>query len=110
MGDVNKLKQVFINLFRNACEAVSPGDRITCQLTQNSNQKFIDIQIHNGGEVIPTEILPKLMQPFCSTKPSGTGLGLAIVKRIVTAHGGTIQIQSDLESGTTVTVQFPVVE
>lgn len=110
MGDVNKLKQVFINLFRNACEAVLSGDRITCKLMQNLSQQCIDIQIHNSGEPIPADILPKLMQPFYSTKPSGTGLGLAIVKRIVTAHGGNIQIQSDRESGTTVTVQLPSIK
>ncbi|MDX2232215.1 MAG: ATP-binding protein [Leptolyngbyaceae cyanobacterium bins.349] len=107
MGDLNKLKQVFFNVFRNACEAVSPGDRITCTLIQNFNQQCIDIQIHNGGKPIPAELLPKLMHPFCSTKPSGTGLGLAIVKRIVTAHGGNVQIQSALNSGTTVIVQLP---
>jgi len=108
MGDVNKLKQVFINLFRNACEAIQSGDRITCELTIDSTSTHACIQIHNDGEPIPPEILPKLTQPFCSTKPSGTGLGLAIVKRIVTAHGGELAIQSSLAAGTTVIVQLPL--
>jgi signal transduction histidine kinase len=107
MGDGHKLKQVFINLFRNACEAVADGDRVTCAITCDPHSQPIQIHIHNGGEPIPPEILPKLMQPFCSTKPSGTGLGLAIVKRIITAHGGEIFIRSTAATGTTAIVQLP---
>ena len=108
MGDLPKLKQVFINLFRNACEAIEPGDRVTCKLIYGPQADQICICIHNGGEPIPPEILPRLTQPFCSTKRSGTGLGLAIVKRIVTAHGGELVIQSDALTGTTVRVQLPI--
>lgn len=109
MGDLNKLKQVFFNLLRNACEAIAPGEQITCEIACNPPQTHLSIQIQNGGDPIPPDILPKLMQPFCSTKSSGTGLGLAIVKRIVTAHGGTIHIQSEAPIGTTVTVQLPLI-
>lgn len=109
MGDLNKLKQVFINLFRNACEAIRLGDHITCELTNDSNLSYICVQIHNGGEPISPETLPKLMEPFYSTKPLGTGLGLAIVKRIVIAHGGELSIQSNVATGTTVIVQLPLV-
>ncbi len=108
LGDVNKLKQVFINLFRNACEAIAPGDTVTCELIQGTNPTQICIRIHNGGEPIPAKILPRLTEPFCSTKPSGTGLGLAIVKRIVMAHGGELSIQSEALAGTTVNVQLPI--
>jgi signal transduction histidine kinase len=108
LGDGNKLKQVFINLFRNACEAIAPGDLVTCELIQGTNPTQICVRIHNGGNPIPPEILPKLTEPFCSTKPSGTGLGLAIVKRIVMAHGGELSIQSDALTGTMVSVQLPI--
>ncbi len=108
LGDLNKLKQVFINLLRNACEAIEPGERVTCELMQGDRPNSICIGIHNGGEPIPAEILPRLTEPFCSTKASGTGLGLAIVKRIVMAHGGELSIQSDATSGTTVRVQLPI--
>jgi signal transduction histidine kinase len=67
------------------------------------------INVHNGGEPIPSEFLSKLSQPFFSTKPCGTGLGLAITKRIVNAHNGKLSICSDLLTGTTVSVQLPVV-
>jgi signal transduction histidine kinase len=108
LGDVNKMKQVFINLFRNACEAIAPGGMVTCEVIQSSKPTQICIHIHNGGDPIPAEILPRLTEPFCSTKPSGTGLGLAIVKRIVTAHGGELSIQSDALTGTTVSIQLPI--
>jgi signal transduction histidine kinase len=108
LGDLNKLKQVFINLFRNACEAIAPGEQVTCNLTQSTMPSHICIHIHNGGEPIPPALLPKLTEPFCSTKVSGTGLGLAIVKRIVLAHGGELSIQSDAQTGTTVCVLLPI--
>jgi signal transduction histidine kinase len=65
------------------------------------------MQVHNGGDPIPADVLPKLTQPFVSTKASGTGLGLAIVKRIITAHGGELQIESTPSQGTTFTVILP---
>jgi hypothetical protein len=127
LGDVNKLKQVFINLFRNACEAIAPGEPVTCNLTKgprlgsldssldtkldtklDTNPAWLHIRIHNGGDPIPAELLPKLTQPFCSTKASGTGLGLAIVKRIIMAHDGDLLIQSEAPTGTTATVALAI--
>ncbi|KYC37240.1 ATPase [Scytonema hofmannii PCC 7110] len=108
LGDRDKLKQVFINIVRNACEAVSAGDVIKWQVDTLS-QGNVCINVCNSGEPIPPEILSKLTQPFFSTKPSGTGLGLAITKRIVNAHAGELSIQSDAVTGTTVCVQLPMV-
>lgn len=107
-GDQDKLKQVFINLIRNACEAVSAGDVIRWEVDASATA-YVSISIHNGGEPIPADVLPKLTQPFCSTKPGGTGLGLAITKRIVHAHGGALSIQSAPEIGTIVRVKLPTV-
>ena len=106
-ADQDKLKQVFINLVRNAFEAIAPGEKIRCEISP-SHLEQVCIHIHNGGEPIPPEILPQLTTPFCSTKPSGTGLGLAIVKRIVTAHDGELTIHSSA-IGTTVSVQLLIV-
>ncbi|NMG08184.1 GAF domain-containing sensor histidine kinase [Brasilonema sp. UFV-L1] len=108
VGDKDKLKQVFINIVRNACEAVSDGDVVTWFVNTSSEDK-VCISVCNGGEPIPSEILSKLTQPFFSTKPGGTGLGLAITKRIVNAHGGELFTQSDAATGTTVSVQLPVI-
>ncbi|MEH2188809.1 MAG: ATP-binding protein [Nostoc sp.] len=108
LGDKDKLKQVFINIVRNACEAVSAGNVIKWEVDSSSPDK-ICINVCNGGEPIPSEVLSKLTQPFFSTKPSGTGLGLAISKRIINAHGGELSIESDTVTGTKVSVQLPVV-
>ncbi|NJL64862.1 MAG: GAF domain-containing protein [Methylacidiphilales bacterium] len=107
LADKDKLKQVFINIVRNACEAVSAGEKIKWVVETQAIDK-VGIHVHNGGEPIPTEILSKLTQPFFSTKSSGTGLGLAITQRIVKAHGGELSIKSELEYGTTVSVQFSI--
>lgn len=109
LGDLDKLKQVFINLFRNALEAIAPGDAVICEIVPSVHPNQVCIQIHNGGEPIPADVLPRLTEPFCSTKPSGTGLGLAIVKRIVMAHNGDLFIASTAE-GTTVSIQLVIVE
>lgn len=106
LGDNDKLKQVFINLIRNACEAVSAGEVINWNVDDSATDHAY-ISIHNGGEPIPPDVLPKLTQPFCSTKSGGTGLGLAITKRIINAHGGDLSIQSTPELGTIVSIKLP---
>jgi signal transduction histidine kinase len=108
LGDKDKLKQVTINLIRNAWEAIANGEVVTCQLETGSNCDRVGISIHNGGTPIPAELLPKLTQPFCSGKPGGTGLGLAIVKRIVDAHGGALSIESNALEGTKVNITLPL--
>jgi signal transduction histidine kinase len=107
MADINKLKQVFINLFRNACEAIAPHEIIRCSICAQIDSNYVSIQIHNGGDPIPSELLPRLTTPFCSSKPSGTGLGLAISKRIITEHQGKLTIASS-SLGTTVSVYLPI--
>lgn len=108
-GDRDKLKQVFINLIRNACEAIEPGQPITWRIDLGAENNYICISIHNGGHPIPAEVLLKLGTPFFTTKPSGNGLGLAIVRRIVEAHNGKLLIQSEPESGTIVSIKLPVI-
>ncbi|MCY7274481.1 MAG: GHKL domain-containing protein [Phormidesmis sp. CAN_BIN44] len=108
LADINKLKQVFINLVRNAFEAIDPGEKVSCEIVSSSHSERVCINIHNRGDLIPPEILAQLTTPFCSTKPSGTGLGLAIVKQIVTAHHGELSINSST-AGITVSVQLPII-
>ncbi|AFY57191.1 signal transduction histidine kinase [Rivularia sp. PCC 7116] len=107
LGDTDKLKQIFINLLRNACEAVGNGELIKWRVCY-PNMNYVRISINNGGTPISSFSLSKITQPFYSTKPDGTGLGLAIVERIVQAHGGKLLIQSNLTTGTTVYVELPV--
>lgn len=106
MGDRDKLRQVFINLISNASEAVIPGETIKWRVETSEN--IVIIQVQNGGDPIPAEMIPKLTQPFYTTKSSGNGLGLAITNRIIEAHQGTLIIESSTESGTTVTVSLPI--
>ncbi|MCY7272983.1 MAG: GAF domain-containing protein [Phormidesmis sp. CAN_BIN44] len=106
LGDRDKLKQVVINLVRNACEASPITEAVECRI-EILDSSHVCIQVWNQGEVIPPEILSKLGQPFFSTKSEGTGLGLAIVNRIVKAHSGQFLIQSN-DSGTCVSVQLPM--
>ncbi len=106
MGDRDKLKQVFINLIDNACEAVGEGDTVLWTVECQGDR--VQIQIQNGGQPIPPENLAKLTKPFFTTKSTGTGLGLAIVKRIVEAHGGELQIESTAATGTMVRVLLPL--
>ncbi|MDY6937316.1 MAG: ATP-binding protein [Cyanobacteriota bacterium] len=107
-GDRDKLKQVFINLIQNACDASPLEETVTWRVECKGDR--IDLQICNGGKPIPAEVLPKLTQPFYTTKASGTGLGLAIVKRIIEAHEGEFSIASNPQTGTTVTVCLQAIE
>jgi PAS domain S-box-containing protein len=107
-GDKDKLRQVFINLIDNACEAVAAGEVITWTIVTESSTNRVLIQVHNQGDPVPSEYLEKLTKPFYTTKSSGTGLGLAIVKRIVEAHGGTLAIASSVLHGTMVSVCLPL--
>ncbi|MCU0525557.1 MAG: ATP-binding protein [Elainella sp. Prado103] len=110
LGDRDKLKQVFINLLSNACEATSEGDQIGCRIEFCAHHQTVCIHIYNAGQPIPPDILAQLTKPFFTTKSTGNGLGLAIVKRIVEAHKGELKIcSSDQLGGTQVSVILPFV-
>ncbi len=108
-GDEAKLQQTFLSIFRNACEAMSPGGHLHIQVSQHRAGRGLDVQIliKNDGVPIPAEIVDKVFEPFFTTKQSGIGLGLPSVKKIVEEHGGTIAIGSAPGEGTTVTIRLP---
>jgi signal transduction histidine kinase len=108
-GDEAKLQQVFLSIFKNACEAMTPGGRLTIHVSQHRAGRGIDdhILIKNDGAPIPAEIVDKVFEPFFTTKKAGSGLGLATVKKIVEEHGGSITIGSAPGEGTTVTIRRP---
>jgi signal transduction histidine kinase len=105
-ADSQRLRQVFLNLFINACEAIDPGETIRYSVRNAPDSGRVCVKIHNGGQPIPAELLPRIATPFISTKPSGSGLGLAISQRIIHAHGSDLKIASS-SSGTTVSVYLP---
>lgn len=105
-GESNKLKQVFINLLKNAIEAMPDGGKITVSAIRTNNEQIV-VKIMDEGIGIPEERMPNLGEPFYSTKEKGTGLGLMICNRIIKNHGGTMNIESEINKGTTISVFFP---
>jgi signal transduction histidine kinase len=97
MGDPEKLMRVFLNLCKNAVEAMPAGGRLT--VACDAREKEVRIEIHDTGRGIPTGM--NLFEPFTTSKPNGWGLGLSIVRQIVLAHGGTIEYVSEAGKGTT---------
>nr|WP_309098358.1 PAS domain S-box protein [Fredinandcohnia onubensis] len=103
----NQLKQVFINLIKNAIEAMPNGGKIIIKAKQINN-KMISIQIIDQGMGIEEERIHKLGEPFYTTKENGTGLGLMVCFRIIEQHGGIMNISSQINKGTTVEVCLPI--
>lgn len=109
-GNRDKLRQVFLNLLSNACEAAYPGQIITVYPYLNPDTQRVVIQIHNHGKSIPVHLLPLLGHQQITTKSSGHGLGLILVKHIVDAHAGVFAIESSERRGTVVRVQLPILQ
>jgi signal transduction histidine kinase/HAMP domain-containing protein len=108
MGDANALTHAFMNLCVNAVDAM-PGEGTLTLRTRNIGPSWIEAQVEDSGTGIPRAILGKVFDPFFTTKEvgKGTGLGLTIVYSTINAHRGQVEIQSDLGSGTCVTVRLP---
>lgn len=100
------LKQVVLNLAKNAIEAMPHGGELTISLEKQGN--FGILHVKDTGSGIPKHVSDKLFQPFVTSKQTGTGLGLVVCKRIIDMHEGTIDIHSIEKKGTTITVRFPL--
>jgi two-component system NtrC family sensor kinase len=109
---IDQLRQVFLNLVLNACDAMPSGGQvgITTQGLPATADQFaaIIIRVSDTGIGIADEHRPHLFEPFYTTKPQGTGLGLAISAHIVTQHGGQITVDSTPGEGSTFTITLPV--
>jgi len=104
--DADKIKRIFINLIKNAVDAMPNGGKITVASQQVNGR--LEVSFSDTGRGISDEVLPKLFSPLFTTKAQGMGFGLAICKRIIEAHGGTITVKTVKEKGTTFTLTFPV--
>lgn len=104
--DENQIKQVFINLIKNAIEAMPDGGVVKIDSQVKSDRAFISVRDEGCG--IPPEKLAKLGEPFYTTKQNGNGLGLMVTKKIIEEHEGTFNIESELEKGTTVIISLPM--
>jgi signal transduction histidine kinase len=113
-ADGNSIQRVLINLLDNAVDACGSGGSVKIgtrgHASLNNKEQGVTIELTDTGAGIPPEILPKVFDLFVTTKPpgKGTGLGLIICQEIVKAHGGTIEIASQLGVGTTVGVFLPI--
>lgn len=105
-GNSGELQQVFINLFLNAFQAMPDGGTLTVSTERIG--EFLEIKVSDTGIGISKENLPRIFDPFFSTKPKekGTGLGLSITQRIVNNHMGCIRVESEVGKGTTFTITF----
>ncbi|MDI6791142.1 MAG: ATP-binding protein [Thermodesulfobacteriota bacterium] len=104
--DPRQIKQVLINLAKNAVEAMPQGGKL--DITTDMEGQMIKVIVTDTGKGIPSEKLQDIFNPFVTTKPKGTGLGLAISRKIIEDHGGTIDIKSKVGEGTACIVKVPI--
>lgn len=110
LGDSHQLRQVFLNLLLNACEAMPDGGRLQVSAQKSSPDRHaVAVRIQDSGGGIPADMLPQIFNPFFTTKRHGTGLGLAIVNRILQNHNGTIEAVNE-GGGAVFTVTLPLRE
>jgi signal transduction histidine kinase len=107
-ADPDRIRQVLINLLRNAQQASPTGASVQVRCRPSTGHR-VEVEIRNGGEPIPEQTLARIFEPFFTSKPGGTGLGLPIVQRIVDAHGGQITLESDTQNGTRALLTLPVI-
>jgi two-component system NtrC family sensor kinase len=107
-GDFGQLRQVFVNLALNACDAMEKGGSLVVTSRKVDDGRFVEVALADTGSGIAPEHLSKIFDPFFTTKQMGTGLGLSVVYGVVEKHGGSMKAQSRVGEGTTMTVRLPL--
>jgi len=110
LGDSTKLEQVCLNILINAMQAMPTGGviNVASRIDWSDGREFVNLAFADQGVGIAREDLPRLFDPYFTTRLDGTGLGLAIADRIVTDHGGKILVESTVGRGTVVKVCLPM--
>lgn len=106
-GDYERLKQVLVNLLKNALEATEENGRI--EIYSNIYKKHLEIIIKDNGIGMSKETLEKIKEMFYTTKQNGTGLGVALSNEIIKSHNGELIFESETNKGTTATIRLPFV-
>ena len=102
------ITQVLLNLFYNAIEAMETDGTLTIQTAYEQETKTVHVRVQDDGPGIPQNDIPKLFDPFYTTKQKGTGLGLYISQKILAEHSGSITVDPNLEVGTVFVISLPV--
>lgn len=102
--DPDKIRQVLLNIFLNALAAMPGGGRLSVELSQR--QDVLEVVVSDTGAGIDEKDLPRIYDPYFTSKPAGTGLGLAVVQKIMEAHGAFLQIETRAGAGTRVVLRF----
>ncbi|GMA98482.1 PAS domain-containing sensor histidine kinase [Pelosinus sp. IPA-1] len=108
LGDEAQLKQVLINLVKNAIDAVGINGEVKILLSRKED--FIVMEVKDNGIGMSKEILKKIGTPFYTTKEGGNGLGLSVCYNIIEGHGGSIKVQSEFGQGTIFSIKLPCAE
>jgi signal transduction histidine kinase len=108
-GHAGQINQVFMNLLTNAAQALAGRENANITIQTKGDPNGVEVKITDDGPGIPADVLPRIWDPFFTTKDvgEGTGLGLSIVHELVERHGGTIEAETKLGEGTTFTVKLP---
>lgn len=114
--DIDLFKQALLNLLLNAQQAMPEGGSITFQAqfeptegnSEGGRAGHVNLSVIDTGKGIPANALPRIFEPFYSTRQGGSGLGLPTTRRIIEGHGGTIAVQSEMGKGTKFTVRLPI--
>jgi two-component system sensor kinase FixL len=106
--DYQQLRQVLLNLLKNAMEAMPRGGKIT--VASRVHGPHVELSLTDTGEGMPPEVVANIFQPYFTTKEKGTGLGLAICQSILQEHGGALLADSTPGQGSTFTIQLPLEE
>jgi signal transduction histidine kinase len=105
-ADVDLLKQAILNLLTNAVQALPEGGTVTVRSWSTGDR--VRISVADDGTGIPADVLPRIFDPYFTTREQGTGLGLPTVRRILLEHGGDVSVESRAGRGTTFTLTLPV--
>jgi signal transduction histidine kinase len=106
MLDRDLFKQALLNLLLNAEQAMPNGGEIILQASREAD--FVKLDVIDTGCGIAPDMLPKIFKPFHTTKPGGNGLGMPTTRKIVQAHGGNINVQSEEGRGTKASIRLPL--
>ncbi len=106
-ADFGQLRQAFVNVIMNACEAMSRGGALGIEVAPAEGGRWVEVVFTDTGPGIAPEHLSKIFDPFFTTKEKGTGLGLSVVYGIVERHGGKVEIRSEVGKGTRVAIRLP---